>query len=104
MSASTLSGEEYLDFPFEGNSIKNDGLNRLITVVTALTYPYKKNHHCFTGSIPRVTRLPCQVCRGGDEAARATDDEIRAQRTTAARARCVCGGGGWRGYVSINAF
>ena len=41
-SASTLSGGEYLDFPIEGNSIKNDGLNRLITVVTALTYPYKK--------------------------------------------------------------
>ena len=37
----------------------------------------------------------CNVCRGGDEAARATDNEIRAQRTTAARARC--GGGGWGG-------
>ena len=57
VSASTLSGGEDLDFPVEGNSIKNDGLNRLITVVTALTYPYK-NHHCFTGAIPRVTRLP----------------------------------------------
>ena len=65
VSASTLSGGEYLDFPVEGNSIKNDGLNRLITVVTALTYPYKKNRYCFTGAIPRVTRLPCQVCHGG---------------------------------------
>ena len=42
VSASTLSGGEYLDFPIEGNSIKNNGLNRLITVVTALTYPYNK--------------------------------------------------------------
>ena len=58
VSASTLSDEEYLDFPIEGNSIKNDGLNRLITVVTALTYPYKQNRHCFRGAIPRVTRLP----------------------------------------------
>ena len=57
-SASTLSGGEYLDFPIEGNSIKNDGLNRLITVVTALTYPYTKNRHCLTGAIPRVARLP----------------------------------------------
>ena len=48
----------YLDFPIDGNSIKNDGLNRLITAVTALTYPYKKNRHCFTGAIPRETRLP----------------------------------------------
>ena len=37
---------------------------------------------------------PCQVCCGGDEAARATDNEIRPQRTTAARARCVVGEGG----------
>ena len=59
VSASTLSGGgEYPYFPIEGNSIKNDGRNRLITVVTALTYPYKKNRHCFTGAIPRVTRLP----------------------------------------------
>ena len=36
----------------------------------------------------------CQVCRGGDEAARATHNEIRPQRTTAARARCVEGEGG----------
>ena len=42
VSASTLSRGGYLDFPIEGNSIKNDGLNRLITAVTALTYPYKK--------------------------------------------------------------
>ena len=42
VSALMLSGGEYLDFPVEGNSIKNDGLNRLITVVTALTYPYQK--------------------------------------------------------------
>ena len=41
-SASTLSGGEYLDFPIEGNSIKNDGLNRLITVVTALPTRIKK--------------------------------------------------------------
>ena len=41
VSALMLSGGEYLDFPVEGNSIKNDGLNRLITVVTALTYPYQ---------------------------------------------------------------
>ena len=34
------------------------------------------------------------MCRGGDEAARATDNEIRPQRTTAARARCVGGGVG----------
>ena len=27
-SASTLSGGEYLDFPIEGNSIKNDGLKK----------------------------------------------------------------------------
>ena len=51
-SASTLSGGEYLDIPIEGNSIKNDGLNRLITVVTALTYPYKKTsplfHMCYS--------------------------------------------------------
>ena len=33
------------------------------------------------------------MCCGGDEAARATDNEIRPQRTTAARARCVVGGG-----------
>ena len=58
VSASTLSGGEYLDFPTEGNSIKNYRLNRLITVVSALTYPYKKNRHCFTGAIPRVKRLP----------------------------------------------
>ena len=58
VSASTLSGGKYLDFPIEGNSIKNDRLKRLITVVTALTYPYKKNRHCFTGAILRVTRLP----------------------------------------------
>ena len=32
------------------------------------------------------------MCRGGDEAARATDNEIRPQRATAARARCVVGG------------
>ena len=32
VSASTLSGGEYLDFPVEGNSIKNVGLNRLIYV------------------------------------------------------------------------
>ena len=51
-------GGGYLDFQIEENSIKNDGLNRLITVVTALTYPYKKNRNCFTGAIPRVTRLP----------------------------------------------
>ena len=42
----------YLDFPIEGNSIKNDGLNRLITVVTAFTYPYKKKsplfHRCYS--------------------------------------------------------
>ena len=57
VSASTLSVGGYLDFPIEGNSIKNDGLNRRITVVTALTYPYK-NRNCFTGAIPRVTRLP----------------------------------------------
>ena len=45
-------GGGYLDFPIEGNSIKNDGLNRLITVVTALTYPYKKKsplfHRCYS--------------------------------------------------------
>ena len=29
-SASTLSGGEYLDFPIEGNSIKNDGLTDLL--------------------------------------------------------------------------
>ena len=58
VSASTLSVGEYLDFPIEGNKIKNDGLKRLITVDIALTYPYKKNRHCFTGAIPRVTRLP----------------------------------------------
>ena len=58
MSSSTLSGGEYLDFPVEGNSIKNDGLNRLISVVAALTYQYQKNRRCFTGAIPRVTRLP----------------------------------------------
>ena len=34
------------------------------------------------------------MCRGGDEAARATDNEIRPKRTTAARARCVWRGGG----------
>ena len=94
VSESTLSGGEYLDFPIEGNSIKNDGLNRLITVVTAFTYPYKKitivSQVLFGGS----RGCPCQVCRGGDEAARATDNEIRPQRTTAARARCVVGGGG----------
>ena len=33
------------------------------------------------------------MCRGGGEAARATDNEIRPQRTTAARARCVVRGG-----------
>ena len=66
VSASTLSGMgEYLDFPIEGNSIRNDGLNRLITVVTALTYPYKKNRHCFTVAIPRVTRLPLPVVSWG---------------------------------------
>ena len=52
VSASTLSGGEYLHFPVEVNSINNDGLNRLITVVTALTYPYKKNsplfHRCYS--------------------------------------------------------
>ena len=37
------------------------------------------------------------MCCGGDEAARATDNEIRPQRTTAARARCVVGGGGGGG-------
>ena len=51
-SASTLSVGEYLDFPIEGNSIKNDRLNRLITVVTALTYPYKTKsplfHRCYS--------------------------------------------------------
>ena len=31
------------------------------------------------------------MCCGGDEAARATDNEIRPQRTTAARARYVVG-------------
>ena len=39
------------------------------------------------------------MCRGGDEAARATDNEIRPQRTTAARARCVVVGEGWGGGV-----
>ena len=39
MSASTLSGGEYLDFPIERISIKNDGLNRLITVVS-VTFPH----------------------------------------------------------------
>ena len=52
VSASTRSGGEYLDFPIEGNSIKYDGLNRLITVVTALTYPYKTKsplfHRCYS--------------------------------------------------------
>ena len=33
------------------------------------------------------------MCCGGDDAARATDNEIRPQRTTAARARCMVGGG-----------
>ena len=84
----TLSGEEYLDFPIEGNSIKNDWLNRLITVVTALTYPYTKNRHCFTGAIPMVTRLPVPGVSWGDEAARATDNEVRPQRNCG-RARCV---------------
>ena len=98
-----LGGGEYLDFPIEGHSIKNDGLNGLITVVAALTYPYKKNRHCFTGAIPRVTRLPVPGVSWGDEAARATDNEIRVQRPTAARARYVVGEG-WRGYVSITAF
>ena len=43
--------------------------------------------------------------RGGDEAARATDNEIQPQRTTAARARCVVGGGGgWRGVCQHQRF
>ena len=58
VSSSTLSGGEYLFFPVEGNSIKNDGLNRLISVVAALTYQYQQNRRCFTGAIPSVTRLP----------------------------------------------
>ena len=37
---------------------REGGREGLITVVTALTYPYKKNRLCFTGAIPRVTRLP----------------------------------------------
>ena len=37
------------------------------------------------------------MCCGGDEADRATDNEIRPQRTTLARARCAVGGGGGGG-------
>ena len=39
---------------------------------------------------------------GGDEAARATYNDIRPQRTTAARARCVVGG--WRGVCQHQRF
>ena len=58
-----LSGGEYLAFPVEGKSIKNDGLNRLITVVTAALTPYQQNGHCFKGAIPRVMRLPVGVTK-----------------------------------------
>ena len=44
------------------------------------------------------------MCRGGDEAARATDNEIRPQRTTAASARCVVGGGGVEGVCRHQRF
>ena len=37
---------------------REGGREGLITVVTALTHPYKKNRHCFPGAIPRVTWLP----------------------------------------------
>ena len=97
VSASTLSGGEYLDFPVQGMTVENDGLNRFITVVTARTYPYQQNGHGFKGEIPRVTWLP--VWWGSDAAARATDNETRPQRRTAARARRVVGiqGGGGGG-------
>ena len=43
------------------------------------------------------------MCRGGDESARATDNEIRPQRTTAARARCVVEEG-WTGVFQFQRF
>ena len=48
--------------------MENDGLNRLITVVTARTYTYQQNGHGFKGAIPRVARLPLWW-GGGDAAA-----------------------------------
>ena len=101
VSASTLSGEDYLDFPIEGNSIKNDGLNRLITVVTALTYPYTKNRHCFTGAIPWVTRLPVPGVLWGWR----SRSRYR-QRDPTATHNCgpcqVCGGGMGGGGISAS--
>ena len=44
------------------------------------------------------------MCCGGDEAARATDNEIRPQRTTAARARCVVGGGAGGGMSTLSKY
>ena len=104
MSASTLSGEEYLDFPIEGNSIKNDGLNRLITVVTALTYPYKKNRQLFHGCYSEGDAAACARCVVGVTkplALQTTRSERNAQLRPVPG---VCVGGAWRGYVSINAF
>ena len=61
-------------------------------VATAHTYPYQPNGHSFKGVIPKVTRLPvCWGGGGGHAAARATPNNTRPQRRTAARARCVGG-------------
>ena len=76
------SGEEYLDFPIEGNSIKNDGLNRLITVVTALTYPYTKNsplfHRCYSEG-DAAARARCVVGVTKPLALQATRSDRNAQ-------------------------
>ena len=100
VSASTLSGGEYLDFPIEGNSIKNGRLNRLITVVTALIYPYKKSplfHRCYSEG-DAAARARCVMVVTKPLALQTTRSDCSAQL------RPVPGVWGWRGYVSINAF
>ena len=102
VSASTLSDGEYLDFPIEGNSIKNDRLNRLITVVTALTYPYTKKSPVFLRYYSEgdaAARARCVVGVTKPLALQTTRSDRNAQRRPVSG---VCGG--WRGYVSINAF
>ena len=47
-------GGGYLDFPIEGNSIKNDGLSRLITVIYYIMYSMS-----FIPLITRPTRITC---------------------------------------------